>query len=181
MVSEAALPTRSTAEMCVVPRAAGGSATAGAVAIRSRAAAIARSPSSCVAQAAAVEVGRPPRLTRSRLLAQDLDELRHRSRRARRPRRQPVEQLQSVGDEDPAGRRRRVGEELVPVEGGTDRPPADDAVGAQVVAGDRAAARPDVLDEPPAELALVEGRGARSRARTSRVSARSGMTSRSPV
>ena len=85
----------------------------------------------------------------------DLDEL----ERARR-RRDPVEERERVGDQDPARRGRRVGEDLAPAVGDAHRLARDHRVGGEVGAGDHPAALGHPVRDRGGDVAGVERRRA---------------------
>ena len=74
-----------------------------------------------------------------------------------------LEELQGVGDQDPARGGRRIGEDAAAAVGGADRPALDRAVGGHVGAREDAAAIADEVGDRAAELALVEGLGSLGR------------------
>ncbi len=136
--SDAALPSASTTDTCVVPAGAGSAipARSGLHPLERRR----RSPRSRAAARASPPACRPlvnpPSRARvcSRITSasEAID-----SARPRRAVADPLEQREPVGDQDPARRRRRVRDHLVAEVGDANGPAPDDAVAREVALADR--------------------------------------------
>ena len=108
--------------------------------------------------AAAVEVGHEARAPQpggfSHRLGGEDDRL---SAPGRRQRAEPVEDAERERDQEAAGRRRRVGDELGAAVGGADGPAPDDSIAGEVGLGHRSSALSHGLARAAGELTAVEG------------------------
>ena len=145
-VQEAALPSASTTEICVV---------AAPIALdRVRELLVAVQPAR---QPSTVQIAPETRAAHAVLLAHDLDQPGDRLRASRRAARaEPVDHPQAVADQDAAGRGGRVRLELVPAEDGADGAAPDDAVLLEIAQRDRAAVLADVGGDRARQLAPVD-------------------------
>src|SRR6266566_989718 len=114
-------------------------------------------PFEAVSEAAAVEVAREAAAAGAGLLAHHLGQAGDRLGASRwAAGAEPREQLERIGDQDPARGGRRIRDELVAVEGAADRPPGDHAVLGEILLREAAALGANVVTDATAELAAVE-------------------------
>ena len=98
----------------------------------------------------------PRRDARVSLLAHDARERVDGLGRARPPGTELLQQGKAVGDQDSAGRRRRIRDVLLAAEARRDRTAPDDSVALEILPGDTAAVRADMLGDLLGELPFVE-------------------------
>ena len=158
--SDAAVPSESTTDTWVVPAGAGSTSPGAPASIRAEAACDPLAGEQPPREPAAVQAAREALFAHARLLAHHLDERRDRLGAARRAVPGPREQRQAVGDQDPARRRRRIRDHLVPEIADAHRAAPGDAVVREIALGDRAAALAHRAHDRPRELAAIERRRA---------------------
>ncbi len=157
-VNAAAFPAASTTEMCVVPPYGAGSSRLGARStIRCHRVFEARVTEQLARQPAAAETGQEAVVTRACLLTHHLDQRCDRADTLGACTRQPLEQRQAVEDQDAAGGRRRVRDDLVAAEAHAQWPSPHDAVGGEIVARQVPAAVGHRAHDRLRELAAVQG------------------------
>ena len=107
-----------------------------------------------------MERGRKAVVSRTRLLAHHVCERGDLFGASRLAAPDALEKREAVGDQDPAGRGRRVRNDIEASVAHLHGPPPDDAIPGEVLAGQEATARHDCIDRRARELAGVERAGA---------------------